>query len=260
MGEEDEPASVIIENTRDHEIYAEALERHQDHLEKIIEGTRDRIVNLKERTKRRKSNVIYLYDTRILPYVRPVEAEIREMHLGKPQDGRTDIQRFLNFTPLFKERFGPYKILASAARYRASIALLYEGRRSKKDRERPTNPTREMVLFAGAVLIFKNQIIPGTEIEFPDLLTKETGGRIWYAASNTPEYRGLRGLRKVIFGSADSEREKIARIEAIEWGYETQREERKIWVSGEDLDKYLRFRRKRERKEEKPLGEAGGTY
>lgn len=117
-----------------------------------------------------------------------------------------------------REEIGPFKINGSAAKYLADIARL--SKKTFRESEHHSSEIKREILFRGAIEIYRNCQIPGTEIQGYDF---ERNGIIWTAKENEARYHGSDGLKNLILGD---EEDKAERIEAILRGYKAQEDYR----------------------------------
>lgn len=160
---------------------------------------------MKEEKARKQKQIIYLDDLRIR---------------YPDESGRTSIKRELDLRhsgessiDSVSDHFDNYFVYGTAIKHIADITL-HEGR-----------SLRGVILFEGNIQVYKEGMIPETEVNGLYNLTSDSG-KIWATTPNSRRYRGKDGLKLLVFGSIESERGKSRRIEAIVRGYEIQRKQK----------------------------------
>ena len=172
---------------------------------------------------------VYLNEGGILPWERPLPpGHISMLHM---YEGSTNVVGYAGLDTI-DELVGPFLVQVRAAKYLADIARINQWGGSSGELKRE-------VLFSGGILIFKNGLIPGTEIEGSDLVQD---GDIWVARSATDLYAADGSLRKLIFEGLDGE-DRVKRIESIINGYKTQKEKREEAENKSRYEDYQRGRR-----------------
>jgi hypothetical protein len=145
----------------------------------------------------------------------------------------------------------PYRILASAAKYRANIAR-FDNSKLEIMFGSEANPPQEEVLFAGGIQIYKQGKISGTDLVGLDLIR---AGEIWVGAKPTDIVLCDAGLHHIVFGEVTSTEEKVGRIDAIIRGYKLQEEAQR---KSEMAARHVSFESGRSHGEWRPRYRGGG--
>ena len=169
-----------------------------------------------------QENSIFLNDRTILRWNIPTQDSATHQ-----MDGITVIKKSLSpdSPDFFSEKYGPYKIVASAAKYLADIARTGP-RLYLEPGEEMANPMEEQVLLEGGIEVYEHGKTHGTEAEGYHL---ERRGKIWMAIKPTPQTMGTNS--SILHALLDYPESNLtdewctARIEAILRGYEEQERE-----------------------------------
>ncbi|MBR9693444.1 hypothetical protein GOV07_06000 [Candidatus Woesearchaeota archaeon] len=155
---------------------------------------------------------VYLHDTRILPWERPLpEGSISMLHM---YNGST-IPREMVGLDVLDETVDRFRIVVSATKYLADVARTPEDNPHYFGGKR-TIP-KEVILFSGVIAIYQDGEVPGTEFAGYNLAAN---GEIWIATPNNKVYSSSDGLKNLVLG----ESEHLSRIEAIAQGFQSQEE------------------------------------
>ena len=155
----------------------------------------------------------FLEQGNIFEWDRPV----REGFIRMPQiyPGSTELVEQLG-SDYFNKTFGSFWISASATKYLADIDLANDDWFNEETKER--EPQR-MVLFSGGITIYKQGVIPGTEITGYDA---ERNGLIWTVRNPEKIFLSENGLENMIFEGCNNIPKNIERIQTILDTYQHQ--------------------------------------
>jgi hypothetical protein len=134
--------------------------------------------------------------------------------LFNEKDGYTHKDRYIG-TDSFEEKIGPYRIFASAQKFRSEIA--YYTNKAKAENDTPSLPFSRFILFEGSISIYQHthaEIVTHS-LEF----ISQTHGKIWYATPEYTRYEGSNGLYELVGGMEGLD---TLRVESIIKGYEYQ--------------------------------------
>jgi|GEM_PF-998207 len=159
---------------------------------------------------------IYLDSRDVIMWKRPPKKGY--YRLPDVRNASTEIIESMGMDTL-EDEVGEYRIHASAAKYLANIRRLDRENEILLDGEDFGREPKKAVIFSGGIQIYKEGLLPGTEIEGFDL---EKQGRIWTAKRDTRVYRSPSGFKDVIWGKAVTKDGMVRRIRGIIRGYEEQ--------------------------------------
>ena len=145
------------------------------------------------------------------------ERPLREgyVRMSSMWGGSTTLRAFINHD-YFNETFGDYLVIAAAATYLADVIRFNREIYADTDERKP----HEERIFVGGIQIYKDGIIPGTNITGLDSLEV---GKIWLGRLSTELSKSGDRLLNIVFPD-NNPAEIQKRIRQILRGYEQQRD------------------------------------